>query len=415
MHKQIESTLRAFRHRNYRLFFVGQLISLIGTWVSTTATSWLIYRLEHSAVLLGLANFLSLFPSFVLAPFIGVHIDRWNRHRILLFTQIASMLQSAALAALTLSGVVSTTQILVLCLIQGLINAVDMPARHAFVPEMVNSPADLSNAIALNSALFNGARLIGPPIGGLIIAASSEGVCFLADTISYAAVIYSLLRMNLPKNERPAAHKAVLMEMAAGFRYAANYAPIRNALLLVALASLAGAPYAVLLPVFAHDVYRQGAAGLGLLMAAVGSGAFSSALYLASRTRVAGLHGNAAGGILILGSALLLFAANTSFYAALPLLFITGLGFLLITASCNTIIQTLVKPGMRGRVVSLYTMAFTGSMPLASLLGGAAAEYIGPQPTVAAGGMLCVLGGLFFLLRKKDYRQTERQLLAHSA
>jgi len=270
---------RALSHKNYRLFFAGQSISLIGTWMTRIATSWLVYRLTGSALLLGVVGFSGQIPSFVLAPFAGVLVDRWNRHRLLIVTQVLALAQSLALAVLTLAGVIKIWHVIVLSVLQGLINAFDMPARQAFVVEMVDRREDLANAIALNSSMVNAARLLGPSIGGVVIAAVGEGWCFMTDAISYLAVIASLLAMTLnPRMMRAIKNANMLAQLREGWNYAARFAPIRNVLILLALVSLVGMPYTVLMPVFANDILHGGPSMLGWLMAASGVGALAGAL-----------------------------------------------------------------------------------------------------------------------------------------
>ena len=282
--------LRALGHRNYQLFFSGQSISLIGTWMTRIATSWLVYRLTGSALLLGVVGFAGQIPSFLLAPFAGVLVDRWNRHRLLIATQVLALLQSLALAILTLTGVVQIWHVIALSVVQGLINAFDMPARQAFVVEMVAKREDLPNAIALNSSMVNAARLLGPSIGGVIIAAVGEGWCFMLDAISYLAVIASLLAMKItPRLTKEIKEAKMLRQMQEGWKYASGFAPIRKVLLLLALVSLVGMPYTVLMPVFANEILHGGPNTLGLLMAASGVGALAGALLLAARKSVLGL------------------------------------------------------------------------------------------------------------------------------
>lgn len=389
--------VRALRHRNYRLFFCGQIVSLVGTWMTRVATSWLVYRLTGSPFLLGLVGFAGQIPSFLLAPFAGVLVDRWNRHRLLVVTQILAMLQSAALGALALGGVIQLWHVLVLSLFQGLINAFDMPARQAFVVEMVEKREDLSNAIALNSSMVNAARLLGPSIGGIVIAAVGEGWCFLGDAVSYIAVIASLLLMRVvPRAARPAREARVLASLREGFAYVSQNAPIRSILLLLALVSLVGMPYTVLMPVFASRILHGGPHTLGFLMAATGVGALTGAVFLAGRRSVLGL-----GKIIpltagLFGAGLIGFSLSRTMWLSVPLLLVTGLGFMVQMASSNTLIQTLVDDDKRGRVMSFYTMAFMGTTPFGSLLAGSLADRIGAPHTLLLGGIGCVAGAVAF-------------------
>jgi MFS family permease len=395
----LRSLGRALRHRNYRLFFAGQSVSLVGTWVTRVAMSWLVYRLTDSALMLGLVGFAGQIPTFVLAPVAGVMVDRWNRHRVLVVTQVLSMLQSGLLAALALSGVITIWHILVLAVLQGLVNAIDMPARQAFVVEMVESRADLPNAIALNSSMVNAARLVGPSIAGVLIAAVGEGWCFLLDAVSYLPVIASLRAMQLAPRAVRARAGRVLHELRDGVRYAAGFAPIRSMLLLLALLSLMGTPYLVLMPVIAGRVLHGGATTLGLLMGASGLGALAGALHLASRRSVLGLGRAIAFAAVVFGLSLMAFSRSTALWLSLSLLVVTGATMMTQMAATNTLIQTLVDDDKRGRVMSLYSMAFFGIIPFGSLLAGSLAHRIGTPNTVFLGGAACLLGGLVFLTR----------------
>jgi MFS family permease len=406
----LSSVFRSLRNRNYRLFFLGQGASLIGTWVTRIAASWLVYRLTDSALLLGLVGFVGQIPTLVLAPFAGVYIDRWNRHRVLMVTQVASMLQSAALAVLTLTGVIDVYQVMVLQALQGVINAFDTPARQSFVVEMVEDRADLANAIALNSSLVNGSRIIGPAIGGLIIAAVGEGWCFTLDAVSYVAVIASLAAMNVKPFEPATEIIPVRQALAAGFRYVSGFAPVRSGLLLVALVSTLGMPYQVLMPVMASDVLGGGAHTLGLLMTATGLGALAGTLYLASRGSVVGLGRHIARATVAFGITLVAFSQSRHLWLSLLILPISGAGFMTTLAATNTIVQTIVPEHLRGRVMSFYTMAFLGTAPIGSLIAGVAAERIGATRTIAAGGVACVLGGLWFYVNLPKIRELVRPI-----
>jgi MFS family permease len=405
--------VRALRHRNYRLFFSGQSVSLIGTWMTRIATSWLIYRLTGSALLLGLVGFAGQIPSFLLAPVAGVLVDRWDRHRLLVATQVLAMVQSAALAALALTGVINIWHVLVLSLFQGVINAFDMPARQAFVVEMVESRADLPNAIALNSSMVNAARLLGPSIGGVLIAAVGEGWCFLFDALSYLAVIASLLLMRLPRRERQArAGAPILPELQAGWSYVASSAPIASLLILLALISLVGMPYSVLMPIVASTVLHGGPHTLGFLMAATGVGALLGAVYLASRSSVLGLGRIIPIAAALFGAGLIGFGLSRQLWLSLFLLLVAGLGFMVQMAASNTLLQTLVDDDKRGRVMSFYTMAFMGTAPFGSLLAGAVAHRFGAPGTIVASGVGCLLGALWFARRLPGLRAEVRPIYA---
>ena len=387
---------RALRHRNYRLFFMGQGVSLIGTWITRLASSWLVYRLTDSAFLLGLVTFVGQIPALVVSPIAGVYIDRWNKHRVLLITQVLAMCQSSALAFLTLSGRITVADVLVLQTLQGLINAFDTPARQSFVPQMVDDRADLPNAIALNSALVNGSRMIGPAIGGVLIAAVGEGWCFGVDAVSYVFVIASLLAMRVSRATKMADRTPVITALAVGYRYVAGFAPVRSGLLLVALISTLGMPYQVLMPVMASDILGGGANMLGMLMTATGVGALAGSVYLASRHTVLGLGRRAAQASMLFGGVLIAFALSTNVWLSLALLPLTGAGFIITLAAMNTVVQTVVPEALRGRVMSFYTVAFLGTSPIGSLIAGTVAERVGAPTTIAIGGAACLAGGAWF-------------------
>jgi MFS family permease len=389
--------LRALSHRNYRLFFSGQTVSLIGTWMTRIATSWLVYRLTGSALLLGVVGFAGQIPSFLLAPFAGVLVDLWDRHRLLVVTQVLAMLQSLALGVLALTGRVNIWHVIVLSLFQGLINAFDMPGRQAFVVEMVEKRDDLANAIALNSSMVNAARLLGPSIGGVIIAAVGEGWCFILDGVSYLAVIASLLAMKLsPRMTRQGKKANVFEQFREGWTYASRFPPIRKILLLLALVSLVGMPYTVLMPVFANEILRGGPNTLGLLMAASGVGALFGAMFLAARKSVLGLGKYIPLTAGAFGAGLIAFSFSRVLWVSLVLMVVTGLGFMVQMAASNTVLQTIVEEDKRGRVMSFYTMAFMGTAPFGSLLAGSVAEKIGAPHTLVLGGIGCILGALWF-------------------
>jgi MFS family permease len=404
------AALRALRSRNYRLFFAGQSISLIGTWMTRIATSWLIYRLTDSALLLGVSSFAGQIPAFFLAPIAGVWVDRWNRHRTLVVTQILSMLQSLALAALALSHRINIWWIVVLVLSQGLINAFDMPARQAFVIEMIEQRGDLSNAIALNSSMVNGARLIGPAIAGMVIAAVGEGYCFLIDGISYIAVIISLLAMRLDRIESHRVDKRVIEELAEGWRYITGSLPIRSILLMLALVSLIGMPYTVLMPIMAGNVLHGGAHTLGFLMAASGVGALASAISLTLRKTVLGLGRMIAISAGMFGIGLIFFAMSRHLWLSMLLMVVTGFGMMQQLAASNTILQTIVDDDKRGRVMSFYTLSILGISPIGSLAAGTLASRFGAPATLIAGGACCVAGAIWFLRELPEIRHFIRPI-----
>jgi MFS family permease len=387
--------LRALRHRNYRLFYGGQGISLIGTWMTRVATGWLVYRLTHSAFLLGLVSFAGQIPILILGPLAGVWVDRLNRHRVLVVTQILSMLQSFALAGLALMGIITVVDVILLNLLQGAVNAFDMPARQAFVVEMVEAREDLPNAIALNSSLVNAARLVGPSVAGLLIAAVGEGYCFLLDGFSYMAVIASLFAMSLvPWSPRP--HASVTSELREGWDYVLGFRPIWAILLLLSVVSLVGMPYTALMPIFAGSILHGGAHTFGFLMGASGVGALIGAVSLAARRSVLGLGRLVALMAAGFGASLVAFSASRQLWLSLLLLMVTGYAFMQQMASSNTILQTIAEDEKRGRVMSFYSMAFQGVAPFGSLIAGAVAARIGAPHTLMIGGSICVVSAALF-------------------
>ncbi|MEO8679957.1 MAG: MFS transporter [Vicinamibacterales bacterium] len=400
---------RALQHRNFRLFFAGQSVSLVGTWITRVATSWLIYRLTGSELLLGIAGFCGQIPTLLITPFAGVLVDRVDRRRILVLTQAASLVQSALLAAFTLSGRITVTHIIVLQVLQGIINAFDTPARQAFVSEMVEDRNDLPNAIALNSSMVNGSRIIGPSVGGLLIAGFGEGWCFAIDAVSYLGVIASLLAMRVtPRVIHGTADTHVLEELRDGARYVRAHLPIRTMLILVAIVSGAGTPYAILMPAIAADVLHGGPNTLGLLMAASGAGALTAALHLASRESVLGLGRVMMWATLLFGAGLIGFSQMTSVWAAGAFLAMAGGGFMMQLAGANTFLQTIVEERLRGRVMSFYTMAFFGTVPIGSLIAGLVAERVGASTTVAISGAICLAAGAWFATRLPTIRALVR-------
>jgi MFS family permease len=401
---------RAFRHRNYRLFFAGQSVSLVGTWITRVATSWLVYRLTGSVLLLGLVGFCGQIPTLLLAPFAGVLVDRWDRHRILVVTQLLSLVQSAALAALTLTGVITVPWVLALQVAQGVINAFDTPARQAFVVQMVEDRADLPNAIALNSSMVNGSRILGPSIGGVVIAAVGEGWCFALDAASYVAVLASLLAMRVAR--APAAPRDTRLgeELRVGLAYVTGFPPVRTALLLLAIVSTMGQPYTVLMPAFARQTLGGGPYTLGFLMAASGVGALGGALYLAGRRSVLGLGRAMAMATIVFGAGLIAFALSRTLWLSLLVLPIVGAGFMIEMASTNTILQTLVEERLRGRVMSFYTMAFLGTAPIGSLMAGVLADRLGAPTTILIGGVCALIAGLWFATRLPRLRELVRPI-----
>jgi len=387
--------VRAFRHRNYRLFFSGQIISLLGSWVTQIATIWLTWELTHSALMLGVVGFAGQVPAFLLSPVAGVYVDRWPRHRLLIITQTLAMVQSFALAALALTGLINIESIIILMICQGLINAFDMPARQAFVVEVVEDKEDLGNAIALNSSMFNVSRAIGTAVGGVILALFGAGWCFLLDGVSYVAVLISLMMMVVPpflKKE----HENPWRQLKEGFKYTIGFPPIRALLLLVAGMSLIGFPYSVLMPVIATKVLHGAEGTYATLATFFALGALTGALVLAARKSVRGLGRIIPYCTMSFGVALIIFSHSLYLWLSLGALFIMGFAMMTQNASSNTILQTIVDPEKRGRVMSFYVMAFMGMMPLGSLWGGAVADRIGAQNTLLICGVGCLALAAWF-------------------
>ncbi len=401
---------RALRHRNFQLYVSGQSISLVGTWMTRLATSWLVYRLTGSALLLGVVGFAGQIPTFLLAPFAGVWVDRLNRRQVLVWTQALAASQSLALAALTLSKRITFHEILLLSAFQGLINAFDMPGRQAFLVQMVKDRQDLSNAIAINSSMVNVARLLGPSLAGLIIAGFGEGYCFLLDGLSYFAVIASLLLMRVDASEVKRAASSVLEQLREGWTYVRDFAPVRTILLLFALVSLMGMPYTVLMPIFATQVLHGGPHTLGFLLGATGVGALVSAVSLAARKSVLGLGRMIPISAAIFGIGLFLLGLSHVLWISLAMMLLTGFGMMQGMASSNTIIQTVVPEDRRGRVMSYYTMAFVGMAPFGSLLAGGLAHWLGAPRTVMITGSFVLAGGIWFWSKLKGIRAAIRPI-----
>jgi MFS family permease len=399
---------RALRGRNFRLFFSGQSISLIGTWMTRVATSWLVYRLTGSALLLGTISFAGQIPTFLLAPFAGVLVDRMNRRKVLLATQVGAMVQSLVLAYLTLSHRITITEVLWLSVMQGLVNAFDMPARQSFMVQMVDDRANLQNAIAINSSMVNVARLIGPSLAGVVISVLNEGWCFLIDGVSYVAVIVSLLRMRVTALKPAAARTGMVGQLREGWEYVSGFRPIRTILLLFAIVSLMGMPYMVLMPVFAAQVLHGGAHTLGFLMGAAGVGSLVSAFSLVLRRSVRGLLKMIPIAAMVFGAGLVAFGESHVMWLSMLLMVVVGWGMMQGLTASNTIIQTLVPEDKRGRVMSYYTMAFVGMAPFGSLLAGELAHVFGAPRAVQMTGVVCCLGGAWFLTQMRAVRREMR-------
>ncbi|HOC46106.1 MAG: MFS transporter [Syntrophorhabdaceae bacterium] len=402
--------LRALHYRNYRLFFGGQGISLIGTWMQQITMSWLVYRLTGSPFLLGLIGFSGQIPTFVLAPFAGVFADRFDRRRTLVLTQALSMLQALILAVLTFTGFVAVWHLVALSLFIGLVNALDIPVRQSFVIDLVENKKDLGNAIALNSVMFNGARLLGPSIAGVLIGLFGEAVCFLLNGISYFAIVIALLAMNVRPRVIESSGQPFLHGLAEGARYTFGFPPIRDIILFLGLVSFMGTSYLVLMPVFARDILHGGAYALGFLMGATGIGALVGAVFLASRRSVRGLGRFLVIAPMILGVSLVVFSFSR--YMALSLVMMLGAGFGMIVhmASSNTVLQTIVEEDKRGRMMSFYAMAFMGMATFGSLLAGSLAQSLGAPATLTICGLICCAGALVFLTRLPRIRKLIRPI-----
>ena len=405
-----KATLRAFRHRNYRLFFAGQMVSLVGTWMQSVAQAWLVYRLTGSAALLGIVSFASQFPVFLLAPLGGAVADSYPRRRALIAIQAASMMLAFPLAVLTFSNRIQVWEIVVLSILLGVVSAFDIPVRHSFVVEMVGRE-DLMNAIALNSSMMNTARVLGPAIAGVLVAAVGEAWCFLLNGISYIAVILCLTFITVGNRAHREQDGSRLAAIAEGFRFVLRHRPVSALLILVGLSSLMGTPYMVLMPIFADQILKGGATQLGILMGSSGIGALIGALILAGRRDVRGLGNWVMLGCGAFGGSLILFALSRNFWISVLLLLPVGLTMMVQIASSNTLIQAMVPDQLRGRVIAVYSMMFMGMMPVGGLLGGFLANRLGAPLTVISGGVVCIAGAVVFGLRLPRIRTEGRQLI----
>ena len=408
--KGLSLIFRALSSRNYRLFFGGQGISLIGTWMQQIAMSWLVYRMTNSPFLLGLIGFSSQICSLFFSPFAGVISDRWNRHRILIATQSLAMIQAFILAVLTLTGAATVPHLIILALFLGFVNAFDMPTRQAFVVEMVEKREDLANAIALNSFLFNSARLVGPSVAGILISILGEGMCFLLNAFSFLTVIAALLSMKMAYHKKGTQETQILQGFKEGFTYALGFPPIRSILLFLSLISLVGTANTTLMPVFAKKILHGGPQTYGFLMAAIGAGAIIGAIFLASRRSVLGLGRIIVIASGIFGIGLISFSLSHFLWLSFSVLLLVGFGMMVHMASSNTILQTMVDDDKRGRVMSLYVMAFMGMAPLGSLAGGSLAGAIGAPYTLAVGGVSCLLGSFIFTKKLPLIREMVRPI-----
>lgn len=405
-----KSILRSLHYRNYRYFFYGQSISLMGTWIQRIAVPWLVYSLTNSVFLLGLVGFAGQIPTFLLAPLAGVLIDRWNRYIVLITTQILAMIQAFILAFLFFNKSIEVWQIIMLSMFLGCINAFDMPARQSFVIDMIEKKEDLGNAIALNSSMVNGARLIGPTIAGILISLTGEGICFLLNGISYIFVIVFLFMMIISPRKAKVQHTDFLKGLKEGFSYTFGFAPIRYIILLLALVSLMGMPYTVLIPVFAKNILHGGSHTFGFLMGASGIGALAGAIYLASRKNVRGLGKFIPLFAAVFGFGLITFSFSHIFWLSMILMLITGFGMLMQMTSSNTILQTIVDDDKRGRVMSFYLMAFMGTAPFGSLLAGFLASKVGAPNTLIIGGVACIIGAAFYARKLPELKKLVRPI-----
>ena len=405
------NAFRALNHRNFRLYFGGQGISIVGTWVQRIALTWLVYRITNSALLLGIVGFSGQIPLLIITPFAGVFADRLDKHKILLYTQALSMIQAFVLAALVLTNSIQVWEIILLSFILGIFDALDMPTRQSFMVEMVgNNREDLGNAIAINSSMVNSARLIGPSIAGILISLFGEGWCFLLNAISYIAVIISLLKMEIINKPISSKKKETIKELKEGFQYAFGFTPIKSLLLLLAIVSFMGTPIRILAPVFVKNIFHGGADLFGFLMGASGLGALLGAVFLMNRKSVLGLGKLITYAVLVFGTGLIAFALSHIFVLSVIFMFMTGIGMMIQLAGSNTMLQTIVDNDKRGRVMSLYAMSFRGVAPFGSLLAGAAAGLIGASLTLAIGGIFCVLGAIYFLINLPKMRKLIRPI-----
>jgi MFS family permease len=394
--KRLKIIFRSLQYRNYRLFFSGQGISLIGTWMQRIAMPCLVYHITGSVFLLGLVGFAGQIPTFLLAPIAGVLTDRWNRYYVLIVSQIVAMLQAFVLTWLFYAETIEVWHIVALNVVLGIFNAFDVPSRQSFVVDLVEKKEDLGNAIALNSLMFNGARLIGPPVAGVLLASAGEGICFLTNAISYLFVIASLLFMKVPVRVKLKSNTHILRDMQDGFKYAFGFAPIKHLILLLGIVSLMVMPYSVLMPVFAKEVLHGGSHTFGFLMGGAGFGALLGGIYLASRRTILKIGSLVPISAAVSGIGLIAFSFSRYVPLSLFLMVITGLGMMLHTASSNTILQTIVEEDKRGRVMSIYTMAIMGTAPFGSLMAGGLAKVIGAPNTILSGGIVCIIGAVFF-------------------
>ncbi len=407
---RLREAFRALRYYNFRLFFAGQLISLVGTWMQTVAQSWLVYRLTGSSALMGMVGFSSQIPVFLFSPLGGVAADRYNRHRMIIVTQSASMALALILAALTLTGHIQIWHLFVLSAMLGVVNAFDIPARQAFLQEMVGR-ADLINAIALNSSMFNSARIIGPAIAGILVAWIGEGWCFFANGVSYIAVIAGLLLMHVTPRTIHNSKDTAWQHVLEGARFVISARPMRALLLLIAVVSVSGQQYSILMPIFADRIFHSGAHGLGVLLGINGGGALCGALVMAAKRGLQGLTRWVAAGALVFSVAIIAFGYAPNFWIAATLLFIVGFSTMIQFGSTNTLIQMMSPDRFRGRAISAYSMMYMGMMPIGSMAAGIIAEHVGARETVSAGGVICLIGSVIYASRLSEIRAEARKMV----
>lgn len=389
-------TFKSLRHRNFKLFFFGQIISLPGNWIQSIAMGWLVFRLTDSAFLLGIVGFAAQIPAFFITPLAGVFADKLERRKVLLITQLVSMLMALFLATLIFTDYVSVPLIITAAIINGIANAIDNPFRHAFLVNMIDDRGDLPNAIALNSTMYNSARFIGPPIGGFLVAYAGEGVCFLVNGLSYMAVITSLLAMRVNKFQREKDSSSIVSELIGGFKYAWDTAHLRVLLTLVIVVSLLGLPFQVFMPVFAKDILHGDSQTLGILTGALGAGALTGALMLANKASIKKFPNLILTTGLLFATGLGIFTISNSLLVSIPAIIITGFGMVTLFAACNTLLQTMVLENMRGRIVALYSMSFMGFTPIGSILMGSITEFAGLQPTLLVAAVLCLFVAIWY-------------------
>ncbi|MEO0087708.1 MAG: MFS transporter [candidate division WOR-3 bacterium] len=408
----IKNIFRSFKYYNFRLYFSGQSISLIGTWIQRLAMPWLVYRLTNSPFLLGAVGFVGQVPTFLFTPFAGVLVDRWNKYQTLIITQVLAMIQALIIFFLYILKVLNIWQIFILSIFLAIINAFDMPLRQAFIIELIDNKEDLGNAIALNSLMVNMARLLGPSLAGILISLTNEGICFLVNAISYIFVIIFLLKMKISNNRRENKKEflSLFKDLKEGFLYVFGFPPLRYIILLLALISLVGMPYTILMPIFASKILHGNAYTFGFLLAGSGIGALIAGLYLASRKTVLGLGRILAFSPIIFGCGLILFSLSRNFLLSFLMMIVTGFGMILNMTGSNTLLQTITEDDKRGRVMSFYTMAFIGIAPFGSLLAGTLASIIGAPNTLLFGGICAIIGGILFTLKLPEIRRLVRPI-----